>query len=236
MTLDGKVAVITGGTGNLGQIVTSRFVHAGARVAVAFRGDAEWEALLAALPEGAMPLGLKTDVTDEASVQRLMAETVGQFGGVHILLNLVGAYEAGVDIWDTPVETWDKMQDTNLKSAFLCAKHALRHMVPQDFGRIVSVSSKVAEDLPVKSAPYAVAKAGVIALTKCIAAEVKGTGVAAMAIMPSVIDTPATRANFPKAPFAKFVKPEQIAEVLVWLSTQEAGAVNGSILQLYGGL
>jgi NAD(P)-dependent dehydrogenase (short-subunit alcohol dehydrogenase family) len=236
MTLDGKVAVITGGTGNLGQTVTTRFVHAGARVAVAFRSDAEWEALLAALPEGALPLGLKTDVTDEASVQRLMAETVSQLGSVDILLNLVGAYEADVDVWDTPIETWQKMLALNLTSAFLCAKHALRHMVPQDFGRIVSVSSKVAEDLPVKSAPYAVAKAGVIALTKCMAAEVKGTNVAAMAIMPSVIDTPATRKLFPKAPFEKFVKPEQIADVLVWLSTQDAGAVNGSILQLYGGL
>jgi NAD(P)-dependent dehydrogenase (short-subunit alcohol dehydrogenase family) len=128
------------------------------------------------------------------------------------------------------------MLAVNLKSAFLCSKHALRHMVPQDYGRIVSVSSKVAEDLPAKSAPYAVAKAGVLALTQCIAAEVKGTGVAATAIMPSVIDTPATRKLFPKAPFAKFIKPEQIADVLAWLAAQEAGAVNGSILRLYAGL
>jgi NAD(P)-dependent dehydrogenase (short-subunit alcohol dehydrogenase family) len=236
MSLEDKVAVITGGTGNLGQAVTARFVEAGARVAVTYRSDAEWEALLAAVPPGADPLGLKADVTDEASVQSLMAETVSKLGGLHILLNLVGGYEADADVWDTPIETWDKMMAINLKSAFLCSKHALRHMLPGGFGRIVSVSSKVAEDLPVKSAPYAVAKAGVIALTRCIASEVKGTGVAAMAIMPSVIDTPVTRKNFPKAPFAKFVKPEQIADVLVWLSTQEAGAVNGSILRLYGGL
>lgn len=236
MTLEGKVAVITGGTGNLGQVVASRFVHAGVRVAVTFRRDAEFEALVASLPEGATPLGLKVDLTDEADIEHLMAETVDQLGGLHVLLNLAGGYEAGAHVQDTPIEAWEKMMGINLKSAFLCSKHALRHMVEQDFGRIVSVSSKVAEDLPAKSAPYAVSKAGVIALTKCIASEVKGTGVAAMAIMPSIIDTPATRRNYPKAPFAKFVKPEQIADVLAWLSTQDAGAVNGSILRLFGGI
>jgi NAD(P)-dependent dehydrogenase (short-subunit alcohol dehydrogenase family) len=109
-------------------------------------------------------------------------------------------------------------------------------MLEADFGRIVSISSKAADDLPARKAAYAVAKAGVLNFTACMADELADTGVACAAIMPSIIDTPVTREVRPNADPSKWVTPESIAEVIAWLLSEEAGAVNGSVLRLYGEL
>jgi NAD(P)-dependent dehydrogenase (short-subunit alcohol dehydrogenase family) len=166
----------------------------------------------------------------------MMQETHDQLGGPHILLNLVGGYAAGDTVTDTSEAIWEKMMALNLKSVFLCCKHALKYMIPEDYGRVVNVSSKVAVDLPAESAAYAVSKAGVISLTKCLAQELKGTGVSVAAIMPSIIDTPVTRSVRPDADFSKWVKPEDIAEVLVYLSSEQGRALNGAVVPIFGGV
>ena len=106
----------------------------------------------------------------------------------------------------------------------------------QGYGRIVSVSSKVAVDLPAAAAAYAVSKAGAVSFTKCLAQELRGTDVSATAIMPSIIDTPVTRSARPRADFSKCVKPGEIAAVLVYLSSEPGRAINGAVLPLLGGL
>lgn len=234
MSLEGKVAVITGATGKLGGVVTKRFLSEGARVAMVYHNQDELEALLPELAAEAEALPLRCNVTAEAEVQRTMAEAHERLGGPQVLLNLAGGYAAGEEVAETEEATWDRMMDLNLRSIFLCCKHALRYMLPQGYGRIVNVSSKVAVDLPAGKAAYAVSKAGVVSFTKCLAQEVKGTGVSAAAIMPSIIDTPVTRAARPKADYSKWVRPEQIAEVLVYLASEAGGALNGSILPLFG--
>lgn len=165
-----------------------------------------------------------------------MQEVHAQLGGPHILLNLVGGHAGGDTVMDTSEDTWEKMMTLNLKSAFLCCKHALRYMIPQDYGRIVNVSSKVAADLPAKAAAYAVAKGGVISLTRCLAQELKGSSVSVAAVMPSIIDTPVTRAVRPQADFVKWVKPEDIVSVLVYLTSEQGLALNGAVVPIFGGL
>jgi NAD(P)-dependent dehydrogenase (short-subunit alcohol dehydrogenase family) len=236
MSLQDRVAVITGATGNLGTAVTKRLVSEHAQVVLTYYDEAELEALLPQLTAETDVLPFQCDVTVEAQVRRIIQETHDQLGGPHILLNLVGGYAGGDTIVDTSETTWDRMMALNLKSAFLCCKYALTYMVPQDYGRIVNVSSKVAVDLPAKSAAYAVSKAAVISLTKCLAQELKGTGVSVAAIMPGIIDTPATRQARPQADFAKWVKPEAIADVLSFLVRYQGGALNGAIMPLFGGL
>lgn len=227
MFLEGKVAVITGATGNLGHVVARHFIAQGARVALPYRSEPD-------LPEGG--LAIRCDVAVEPDVETLMASVNETLGPPEILLNLVGGYAAGQKIADLDLQTWDHMLSMNLTSAFLCSKHALRYMLPAGHGRIVNVSSKAAYDLPSGAAAYSVSKAGVLTLTSCLAKECKGTGVSATAVVPSVIDTPATRESMPKGDPAKWVTPEQIAETLQWLVSDAGGAANGSIIQLYGAM
>lgn len=225
--MKGKTVVITGASGNLGQVVTEHFAALGATV-VAVARSAE--------PAEGVALTVPCDVTSEAEVEGLMARVHDELGGPHVLLNLVGGYASGQKIVDLDLAVWDHMMNMNLKSALLCSKHALKYMLPEGYGRIVSVSSKAAFDLQPGAAAYALAKAGVVGLTQCLAKELRGSGVSAACVVPSVIDTPATRESMPKGDPAKWVKPLEIAETLAWLASESGGAPNGSIIQLYGGM
>lgn len=227
MTLKDKIAVITGATGSLGAVVARHFIALGARVALPYRTSPD-------LPQGG--LAIRCDVTVESDVEAMLAQVNETLGPPEILLNLVGGYASGQKLVDLDLEIWHHMLSLNLTSAFLCSKHALRYMLPAGRGRIVNVSSKTAYDCSPGAAAYAVAKAGVLTLTGCLAKECKGTGISAMAIVPSAIDSPATRESMPKVDPAKFVTREQIAETLAWLASDAGAPVNGSIIQLSGGM
>ena len=236
MDLDGRVALVTGGTGNLGSAVTKRLLEAGTHVFICEHSREKLDAFAGEVGTDAKLSTIVCDVTDEADVERLMSQIDDEHGRLDALVNVVGGFAAGANVAETELETWQHMMDLNLTSMFLCCKHALKYMLDADFGRIVSISSKAADDLPAGRAAYAVAKAGVLNLTACIADELAETGVACAAIMPSIIDTPATRKARPKADTSKWVTPESIANVIAWLVSEEAGAVNGSVLRLYGDL
>ena len=236
MGLHGRVALVTGGAGHLGSAVTKRLLADGALVVASERHADKLDELAEALGRPEALSTLVCDVTDEAQVQEMMARVHDEHGGPDALLNIVGGFAGGETIAETNLATWERMMALNLTSLFLCCKHALPLMLDAGFGRIVSVSSKAADDLPAKRAAYAVAKAGVLSLTACMAKELAGTGVACAAVMPSIIDTPATRAARPKADTTRWVTPESIADTMTWLISEEAGSVNGSVLRLYGGL
>ncbi len=236
MDLEGRVALVTGGAGHLGATVTEHLLEAGAQVVACEHNAEKLEALEEDLDAPASLSTIVCDVTDEADVERLMERVHEDFGGPDALLNIVGGFAAGDTVAETDLQTWERMLQLNLTSMFLCSKHALRYMLDTGFGRIVSISSKAADDLPAGRAAYAVAKAGVLNLTACMAMELAGTGVACAAVMPSIIDTPVTREVRPDADPGKWVTPKSIAEVLTWLISEEAGAVNGSVLRLYGEL
>lgn len=235
MDLDGRIAVVTGGAGHLGGAVTTRLLEAGAHVVACERHQDKLDELAQDLDHPDALSTIACDVTDEDDVAQMMARVHEEQGGPDALLNIVGGFAKG-SVAETDLKTWERMLTLNLTSAFLCSKHALTYMLEADFGRIVSISSKAADDLPAGRAAYAVAKAGVLSLTECLAKELAGTGVACAAVMPSIIDTPVTREARPNADPSRWVTPESIAEVLAWLVSEEAGAVNGSVLRLYGEL
>lgn len=235
MDLAGRVALVTGGAGNLGSAVTRRLLAADARVVVCEHSPEKLDDLAEELDAPTLST-IVCDVTDEDEVERMMQQIHAEHGGPDALVNVVGGFAAGDSVAETELATWDRMLALNLTSMFLCSKHALTYMLDADFGRIVSISSKAADDLPAGRAAYAVAKAGVLNLTACMAEELAETGVACAAVMPSIIDTPVTREARPGADTSKWITPESIAEVIAWLVSEEAGAVNGSVLRLYGGL
>jgi len=237
LSLKGKVAIVTGGTGALGRVVAKALLDQGAQVVSTHRGEEKLKELSDFVGNSKDRLvSIQTDVTDENSVQALFQQVISQYGHVDILLNIVGAFKGGTEIVNTKVSDWDFELNVNLKSAFLCSKAALPQMIKQNYGKIVSVSSRSAVEkrYRVKDGAYAVSKAGIIVLTETIAEEVKKYDINANCILPSTIDTPDNRRNFPNADFSKWVKPEQVAEVMLFLVSDESKTISGASIPVYG--
>jgi NAD(P)-dependent dehydrogenase (short-subunit alcohol dehydrogenase family) len=185
------------------------------------------------LPEERI-VSIWADVTQVERVDALVQDVVGRFGRVDVLLNTVGGWSGGASVGETSVEDWEQMLNVNLRSAFLLSRAVLPRMLEVGWGRIVHVSSKTAVEPRPKQVGYVVSKRGVIALTEVIAAEVKGTGVTANVILPSIIDTLDNRANIPKANPQKWVKPEQIAATMRFLCSDAGASINGASIPVYG--
>jgi NAD(P)-dependent dehydrogenase (short-subunit alcohol dehydrogenase family) len=236
-SLKNKVAIVTGATGSLGRVVVKSLLERAAAVVAPYRDEKRFLELadfVGSLKDGLT--GIVADVTLEPSVQELAEETLRRHGRIDILLNIAGGYRGGAEILATPETDWDFLMDLNLKSAFLCSKAVLPSMVKQNFGRIVNVSARpgVENKGRVKSGAYAVSKAGVAVLTETIAEEFKKLNITANGIVPGTIDTPGNRLAFPSADFSKWVKPEQIAAVVLFLISDAAGITSGALIPVYG--
>lgn len=234
---ENRVALVTGATGALGKAVTRKLLENGAKVAATYRSESGRNDL--ELSVGALKSNLTeimANVTDEHSVQELVRTIIDKFGRIDFLLNIVGAYAGGTDIASTDLSQWDFMMNINLKSTFLCAKAVLPHMVKQNFGRIVNVSSRTAVEKSrrIKAGPYAISKAGVIVLTETLAEEVKNYDINVNCVMPSTIDTPNNRRNMPKADFSKWVDPNEIADVILFLLSDGSKVTSGACVPVYG--
>jgi NAD(P)-dependent dehydrogenase (short-subunit alcohol dehydrogenase family) len=153
---------------------------------------------------------------------------------VDALLHLLGGFGGGQPVAETPDETWDKMLGLNLRSAYTIFRAVLPGMLKAGKGRIVAVGARAAIEPIANFAAYSVSKAALVALVKTVALEVKDSGITANVVLPSVIDTPANRAAMPAADASKWVTPEAIAGLLVWLASDAARDVNGSAVPIYG--
>lgn len=229
MDFTGKVVVVTGGTGALGQAVTQAFLQAGARVVATYTREAEFNALKENVSARENLLGIKTNVLDETSVQT-MIEQAGHLGSLDVLVNTVGGFLGGVPVAETTLEQFDKMLALNLKSAFLCCKHVLPLMLQQRHGRIINIGSQDGLQGGEGISAYGASKAGLINFTQTLAAEGKRHNITANVIIPGIIDTPANRQAMPNANFAEWVTPESIAQTILFLASEEAQAINGAIV------
>jgi len=230
MGFTGKVVVITGGTGALGQAVTQAFLQAGARVVVTYTRETEFDALKEKVSARENLLGLKTNVLDEASVKAMTQ----QAGRIDVLVNTVGGFLGGVSITETTLEQFDKMLALNLKSAFLCCKHVLPLMMQQRSGRIINIGSQGGLQGGEGISAYGASKAGLINFTQSVAAEGKRHNITANAIIPGIIDTPANRQAMPKANFAEWMTSEALAQTILFLASDAAQAINGAIVPVGG--
>ena len=234
-TLSDKVVLISGATGALGSAVTREFAQTDARLVLTARSEQKLERLIAKAGLTAeRTFTMAADVTQPHGVRELVDAAVAHFGRVDVLLNTTGGWAGGTPVAETSVEEWDHMLGLNLRSAFLLSRAVLPLMLEAGWGRIVHVSSRTAVAPRAKRAAYAVSKMGLITLTEVIAAEVKGSGVTANVILPSVIDTPANRASMPKADPSKWVPPERIAATMRFLCSDAATSINGARIPIYG--
>ena len=225
--------VVTGGTGALGQAVVRRLVAQGAAVAVPFRRRGPWEELQAACGPQARLWGREADLEDPEAAARFMDEAAAWGGGLTGLAALAGAYAGGRTVEQAPVDEWRSMLRTNLDATWAACRGALPHLL-ETGGCVVTVASRLAETGGAEAAAYAVAKSGVIALTRVLAQENRGRGVRVNCISPGVIDTPDNRAAMPRADTSTWTPPDRLARLVVFLLSPESAPVTGAVLPADG--
>jgi NAD(P)-dependent dehydrogenase (short-subunit alcohol dehydrogenase family) len=231
----GKVAVVAGGTGGLGRAVTRAFLAEGGKVIATYRDEKELDALKREAGDAASALtGVKVDVTDETAVRQLIDKVITDNGRIDCLVNAVGAFAGGSNLWETDAKTFDQMIALNLRSGYVLTRAVVPAMIKQKSGVIVNVASKAAVDHGAGASAYAASKAGAVALMDSLAADVKGSGVRVNSVLPSIIDTEANRKAMPGADFAKWPKPEEIARVILFLCSDEAKLIHGASIPVYG--
>ena len=232
---DQKVALITGATGGVGEVVSAHMAKAGYRLTLTARSEDDLTALVSKLEIPKERVMTHTaDLTNSESVQKLVEAVEARWGGVDILVNIAGGWRGGKPLGEVTDDEWDATLRLNLHTAFLVNRAVLPHMVEKGWGRIINFSSKAAVSPGPRQAAYNVAKAGVISLTESIAAEYRRKGIAANAILPSIIDTPANRTAMPDADFSRWVRPEELAKLILFLCTEEGGSLNGASVPMYG--
>lgn len=233
MTSTTSVVVVTGAFGVLGRAVADAFAGRGARLA-----------LLDVAPQppatirehvGVTPLLFGgVDLTDMEATRRVMAATAMRFGGIDVLVNIAGGFQ-----WEKlengDPETWDQLYAMNLRTAVVCCKAVLPAMLERGAGRIINIgAAAAAARTGAGMGAYAASKAGVQRLTESLADEVKDHGITVNAILPGTIDTPRNRADMPDADFSRWVAPQAIADVIVFLATDAARAVTGASIPVLG--
>jgi NAD(P)-dependent dehydrogenase (short-subunit alcohol dehydrogenase family) len=223
-----KVIVVTGTGGVLGPPVIDRLEKAGANVFAPTRKAPE----KAQANPGAVNLPL--NALDEQSVKSYFEAVVAQAGRLDGLVNLIGGFAMGDPVASLPLEVFERQLDLNLKTAFLLTRYALQAMNGPTGGKIVLVSSRAAVDKGLNSFPYSVSKLGVLRLVEAVAAENHAKNININAILPSIIDSAENRAAMPEAKFDKWPKAEQIASVIAFLLSDEAGLINGAAIPVYG--
>lgn len=231
----GKFVLIAGGTGGLGRAVSLAFLEQGAQVAVTYREQKEFDDLKRVGGANVSSLqGYRVDVTDEAAVDQLVQGVLAKHGSLDAMVNTVGAYAGGLKLWELDPKVFDRMLALNLRSGYLLSRAVVPAMLKRRNGAIVNVVAKAALDHAAGAAAYAASKAGALAMMDSLAADLKGTGVRANSILPSIIDTEVNRKAIPDADFAKWPKPEDIARVILFLCSDDAKVVHGAAVSVYG--
>ncbi len=235
MTFAGRVVLVAGGTGGLGRAVSLAFLEEGANVVATYRKAEELEALQAAAGESVSRLdGRALDVTAESAVRGWIADVRSRHGRVDALVNTVGGYAGGKKLWEEDAGVLDRMLDLNLRSGWALSRAVVPVMLAQGHGAIVNVASKAAFEHAAGNAAYAASKAAAVAMLDSLAEELRGTGVRANSIVPSIIDTEVNRRAMPKANFAKWPRPEEIARVILYLCSDDAAVVHSAAIPVYG--
>jgi NAD(P)-dependent dehydrogenase (short-subunit alcohol dehydrogenase family) len=231
----GKVVVVAGGTGGLGRAVSLAFLREGATTVVTYRKQEEFLSLRDASGSDQSRLeGYAVDVTDESAVAPLVDRVLSEHSVIDAVVNAAGGYAGGIRMWDTSAATLDQMLALNLRSGYTLARAVLPAMLQAHQGSIVNVAAKAALDHGAGAAAYAASKAAAVALMDSLAADCKGTGVRVNSILPSIIDTAANRKAMPDADFATWPKAEDIAQVILFLSSECARTIHGAAIPVYG--
>lgn len=230
-----QVVMITGAAGNLGLAVAQTFLQAGAQLILVDRTPARLPNLYPELARSSAHLvAPPTDVTDAASVAMMVAEVERRRGRIDVLVNTAGGYRAGTPLYATPLADWDFMLNLNARSVFVMCQAVLPLMLRHGYGKIINIASRAAVHGDANHAAYSAAKTAIVRLTESMAGELKDTGINVNCVLPGLIDTPPNRAAMPDADFSRWVAPAAVANVILFLASDQARAINGAAIPVYG--
>lgn len=245
MKLTGKTALVTGGSRGIGRAIALALASEGANVIINYTSNEESAAKVVEEIENlnVKALAVKANVSNVEEINEMVDKIEETFGGVDILVNNAGVTRDNLFI-RMKEEDWDQVMDINLKGVFLCSKAVVRKMIKQKYGRIINLSSVVGVVGNPGQANYCASKAGVIGFTKSLAKEIAGKNITVNAIAPGFIETDMTKVlpeNVKESmleviPMKKYGKPEDIANLVVFLSSQDANYITGQVINVDGGM
>ena len=226
MRFTGRRAVVTGGASGIGEAVAKRIAAEGGKVAV-------WD----------LNGGIKVDISDYASVEKAVAETIKQIGGIDILVNSAGITGPTVPLIEFPIDGWKQVIDINLNGTFYCNRAVAPLMVAQNYGRIVNIASIAGKEGNPNASGYSASKAGVIGLTKSLGKELAKHNITVNAVTPAAVRTPIfdqmpqTHIDFmlSKIPKGRFGTVDEMASLICWLASEECSFSTGAVFDLSGG-
>jgi NAD(P)-dependent dehydrogenase (short-subunit alcohol dehydrogenase family) len=243
--LSGKVAVVTGGAGGIGRETARRFAEEDARVCIADLADEPGQEAASEI-EG---LYVHADVTDEGDVERMYRETAERFGGIDVLFNNAGISPPDDDsILETGLEAWERVQNVNLRSVFLCCKYGIPYLLERGGGSIINTASFVAVmGAATSQISYTASKGGVLALSRELGVEFARRGIRVNALCPGPVNTPLLQELYSKdpeqaqrrlvhLPMGRFAEATEIAGAVLFLASDDASYVNASTFLVDGGL
>jgi NAD(P)-dependent dehydrogenase (short-subunit alcohol dehydrogenase family) len=228
----GKVVLITGGTGALGRTVAQTFGTSNATTVVTYIIEEEREDVKSKIKTIAELV--KADITKEDQAKKLVSHVIKTYDRIDVLVNVVGGYLGSKTVAELDETEWDKMMSMNLKSAFLISKHVIPLMVAAKHGKKVHISSRTGLKSDGYDSAYSASKSGLIRLVESISEEVKEHNINVNCILPSIIDTEANRNAMPNSDFSKWVKTEDLANLVLFLCSDEAKVINGAAIPAYG--
>ncbi|MBT4097712.1 MAG: SDR family oxidoreductase [Gemmatimonadetes bacterium] len=239
--LKDRRAIVTGAAQGIGHAIAARLAAEGARVAIIDIDRRAADEAAAQIGFGA--IAATADIALEEDVDRAFDQVVAEFGGLDILINNAGIVGSDTPVHDLQVSDWDRVLDVNLKGTFLCSRAAVRHMIPQKSGAIVSMASISGKEGNANMAPYSVSKAGVICFTKTLAKELLEHGIRVNCLAPALIDSPLLAGMEPervdfltsKIPLGRLGRPEEVAAMVLFLASDESTFTTGACLDVSGG-
>ena len=223
-----KIVLVTGANGGLGTHVTRAFLETGATVIGSSRKIQQSEF------DAKNFTAISAELSSYDSAKRLTNELLRRFKRLDVLVHTVGGFAGGASVAETDDATFERMLDVNLNSTFYILRAAIPVLRRSGSGRIIAIGSRAALEPGPGVGAYSASKAAMLCLIRTVALENQDAGLTANVILPGTIDTPANRAAMPKADFPKWVKPDNIASMVVWLAGESAKEITGAALPMYG--
>lgn len=226
--MNNKVVLVTGANGGLGRHVTQAFLDAGATVVGTSRKIEQTEFI------GAGFVAVPGDLSSLQNAKAVVDQVIARCGKLDVLAHTVGGFAGGKPIAETDDATLQAMLDINLNSVFHILRAAIPHLRRAPGGRIIAIGSRAAVDPGAGVGAYSASKAAMVSLIKTVALENANAGITANVILPGTIDTPANRKAMPDADFSKWVRPENIASLALWLASDAGKDATGAAIPIYG--
>ena len=233
--LEGKVVIITGSVGNLGMATAQALQQVGAKAVLVDRSNErllESYVNLANSPDHLLAGGV--DLANPDSLGQVVKTALDRFGSINALVNTVGGWRGGKPAHETDLADWDFLLGVNVRTTLLCCRAVVPQMLRQGHGKIVNVASRDALAGSAGYSAYSASKSAVLRLTESMAAELKNSNINVNCITPGTIDTPQNRKAIPNGDFSKWVEPAALADVILFLISDAARAINGAAVPVYG--